>query len=299
MGLPHDPDFKEDPMKKAPEPTVVDAAQKKDMLAYSKGNSLQKDPFFCVPVAKHQTSMGEVVLPMMIYDATFAMAIFLCDLDKVEKVFEGTGMVPSFRLGGKGVVGLGLIEYRATSLGPYNEVGLALPQFWSKSNTVTDCVKSVLELYRSTKTKEMGYYVAHLPVTTELARVVGYECWGFPKFVTNIHININKRDMDCGVMDPKGKDSIFTIKGRLGPGVPAPALDILDNTIKDGKPLRTVVNTRGLARLYMGGNAVVSLGRSEHPMARTMRALGLDSKKPFCTHIVPKFQSLLHAGGAY
>ena len=286
-------------MKKGAEPTVVDSAQKKDMLAYSKGNSLQKDPFFCVPVANHPTSQGDVVLPMMIYDATFAMAVFLCDLDKVEKVFEGTGMVPSFRMGGKGVVGLGLIEYRATSLGPYNEVGLALPQLWSKSNTLFDCVKSMLELYRDTRTKEMGYYVAHLPVTTELARVVGYECWGFPKFVTKINIGINKRNMDCGVMDPNGKDSIFTIKGKLGPGVPVPSLDILDNTIKDGKPMRTVVNTRGVARLYLGGNAVLSLGRSGHPMAQTMRSLALDGKRPVCTHIVPKFQSLLHAGGVY
>lgn len=286
-------------MNEIPQPTVVDSAQKRDMIAWSKGNSLQKDPFFCVPVAKHQTSEGDVILPMMIYDATFAMSVFLCDLKKVNKVFEGTGMVPASRLFGKAAVGLGLIEYRATSLGAYNEVGLALPQFWNKSNALFDCVKSMLELYRNTKTKEMGYYVVHLPVTTELARVVGSECWGYPKFVTNIDVDINHRNMDCCVMDPNGKDKIFDIKGKLGLGMSVPALDILNNTIKDGKHLRTIVNTRGKAKLYMGGNARLSIGKSGHPMTETMRALGMDGKRPFCTHVIPNFQSLLHAGGAY
>jgi len=44
----------------------------------------------------------------------------------VSAQLEGTGLIPALRVGKRPVVTVGLFEYRETSIGPYNEVGVAI-----------------------------------------------------------------------------------------------------------------------------------------------------------------------------
>ena len=135
------------------------------------------DPFFEVPRVAHPTSEGQVELPIKYYDVTNVLALFVGDRAGAEKLLVNTGLELAFGRGAKTLVGLSFYEYRHTTVGTYNEVGVALfcvppgrrPSLWR-----------VAELYAPLSWRSVGAYVVDLPVTTAAADAAGRELWGYP-----------------------------------------------------------------------------------------------------------------------
>jgi Acetoacetate decarboxylase (ADC) len=252
-----------------------------------------RDPFFCVPRSTHATSQGDVELPIFYYDSTAVLAFFRCDREKAAALLPAERFLPTLTGGASAIVGLALFEYRSTSIGTYNEVGLAIPALWKKG-PVPRCPAA--ELFRSVYTRLVGFHIVDLPVTTARAHAAGRELWGYPKFITPIDFTLQKKQLDCCVHDPAGYGNIMTLEGKLGVGVPSPALDLVNFDRIGELDFRTIIQTRGRGHLCGRGNVHLRIGTSSHPMADHLYALGLDHTRPLVMWVSTRFQSRLNQG---
>lgn len=252
-----------------------------------------QDPYFCVPRSTHATSQGDVELPILYYDSTAVLAFFRCDRQKAAALLPSDRFSPTLTWGTSAVVGLALFEYRSTSIGSYNEVGLAIPALWKKGPVPRS---PVAELFRSVYTRQVGFHIVDLPVTTERAHAAGRELWGYPKFVTLIDFSLHKKQLHCRVHDPANHGAIMTLAGKLGVGVPSPALDLVNFDHIGGQNLRTIIQTRGRGHLRWRGDVHLRVGASSHPMADNLHALGIDQAQPLVMWVSTRFQSRLNPG---
>jgi len=251
------------------------------------------DPFFCAPRTPYATQQGNVDLPILYFDSTAVLAFFGCDRDRARTLLPPGRLEPAFAWRSKTIVGLALFEYRSTTIGPYNEVGLAIPVVW-KRGPMPVCPAA--DLLRSVYTRRVGYYIVDLPVTTESACSAGREIWGYPKFITRIDFRLRNKRLQCRVHSPENKDVIMAIEGPLGFGLPSPSLDLVTFECLGDEDRRTIIQTRGNGGFYKAGHIRVRLGASLHPMAARLRSLALDGARPLAMWIGTRFQSRLNVG---
>ncbi|CBL45032.1 Hypothetical protein HDN1F_14490 [gamma proteobacterium HdN1] len=253
-------------------------------------------PFFQVPRNTVATSEGDVDLPILYYDTTAVYAFFLVDKNKVERQLAGTGLIPCLSIGNKSIVGIACFEYRDTTVGVYNEVGVAaMVSRYPLPNAVHEW-KDILTHLSHPELRDSGMYVIDLPVTTPRANAAGREIWGLPKFVTPIPFSLSGRAFSCAVEDPNGAGEIMRLEGKMGISVPSPALSLTLFSVLEGKPLRTHVNARGKSAFALAGSVTLRIGTSNHPMAERLRALDLDNAKPLGLLWTTEFQSRLNGG---
>jgi hypothetical protein len=88
----------------------------------------------------------------------------------------------------------------------------------------------------------------------------------------------------------------MTLAGKLGVGVPSPALDLVNFDRIDERDLRTIIQIRGGGHLRRPGKVLLRIGASSHPMAGHLHALGLDQAQPLAIWVSTRFQSRLNQG---
>lgn len=261
-----------------------------------------QDPFFNVPRTLAHTSQGPVQLPILYHRARNLNAFFMVDTQAVQAALKAAGaarLQATCNWGGKTLVALACYEYQDTSIGVYNEIGLAVP-------VVPAGVKPRLSHWMQTlrdvdaPRREVAFYVLHLPVDTEAACAAGREIWGLPKFVTPIDYGRVGQQVDVVLFDPaqpqRRDHAIMRLTGRLGASVPGPTLCPLLYSQVGGRWVKTTVNARGGGQVHTGAGLQLSLGLSQHPMAQTLRALGLDGARPWLALDTDRFQSRLNGG---
>ena len=254
----------------------------------------RKSPFFAVPRSAQPTSTGPVDLPILYYDTSYVMAMFLVDRAAAEAHVRDEDLRPALGWGNRSVVALAGYEYRASTVGPYFEVALAIPVVPKDA----PAGQRWLQVLRNEENfeRDLGYRVLHLPVTTEAADVAGRDIWGLPKFVTPIDVQHSGRSISVRVDDPDAGEPIMTLDGQAGIGFPSLALPVMFYSRLDGQLLRSTVNGRGGTTMYTGGNLRLRVGVGGHPMAATMRGLGLDGLKPWMVMTTHRAQSRLNRG---
>lgn len=251
--------------------------------------------FFDVPIKPVQTSAGDINLPILYYDTRCVNAFFHCDADRVARYLAGTGLHPATTGRGKVLTTVAFFEYRDTSVGTYNEVGIAVtvvPSEHAGRVHLSDLLRDV-----DNPQRQLGFHILHLPVTTEIACAAGREIWGYPKFVTPIDFGLSGRELNMRVADPANETAhICTLSGRAGPWLPGPPTSLLLYSLHQQQRLRTTVNVRGWQHMHRPGNVRLDCGQSDHPMATTLRALGLDQVRPWMIATTERFQSRLNGG---
>ena len=251
--------------------------------------------FFDVERSPVSTSLGPVDLPILYEDASNVVALFGASLTGAAALLEGTGLEPAMVVGGQAIVGLSFYEYRATSIGAYNEVATAI---FAKKVGDRPALQGLPDLWRDPRKRRVGTWVVDLPVTTELADVGGRELWGFPKFVTRIDFKLSGRDVECAVLAPSGEGLIERLAGTLGPSLRVPPVSLLTLTQLGGRLLRAPVDVRGATRAHLPGDVRLRVGDVRHRMADNLRTLGLDGAVPRLVLVTEHFQSVLHAGSS-
>jgi len=253
----------------------------------------QNDLFFQYPRTPFTTSEGAIDLPIFYYDDSVLMALFRVDYDKAQAMVAEQGLQAVRASGGKALVGVAFYEYRDTSIGGYNEVGLAIA-------VVPKATRAprfpMLEMLKPLDMASVGYFIVDLPVTTPAACAGGREIWGYPKFVTNIGFSLRGNGFDGFVTDPDTGRNLLRLYGNAGPGLPGPLLDLVLYSRLKGQMLRALVNTRGGARICLPGSMQVEVSDSQHPMARHLRELGLNNARPFMLFYSHALQLRLNAG---
>ena len=254
---------------------------------------MKREAFFDVPRTAMSISTGEVELPILYSDVSNITFLFAVDYEKVENKTRKFVLKPGLRWGKQAVVALAFYEYRKTSIGTYNEVGLAIPVLMQRQRAP---FSSWLDLYSNLDNRRTGIFIIDLPVTTKLACAAGCEIWGYPKFITNITFQLDNHSFSGRVMDPESKNPIVTVCGKLGWGIPGPPMSLLLLSQKRDRQILAKVNVRGAVRIRRKGGVRLQIGDSDHVMAQNLRDLGLDNSQPFLSFSTQRFQSRLNVG---
>lgn len=247
---------------------------------------------FAGPQTAQMTSRGEVQLPILYYDVSYLNAIFAVDWELAEDLLENTGLQAVRFPGDKALAGVAFFEYRKTSIGVYNEVGVVIVVTLANRPT-----KGLLrDFVRPSAERIAGFHILDLPVTTEAANSAGREIWGYPKFVTDIPLQFGDRRFAGSVKDPVTGQNILTLEGAWGPSLTVPGFDLCLYSLREGQMLRTVVETDARMQTAGGRGFKLTVGPSTHRMAENLRALGLDGARPFVIQNATVFHSRLPAG---
>jgi len=253
-----------------------------------------KNAFFNIPQETVSTSRGEVKLPIFYYDVSAALVFFWVDYEKAVTQTQETGLQACKFFNGRALSGLAFYEYRHSDIGSYNEVGLATAVYSEKEKKPPVYLANFL---LPAQKRKLGFYIHHLPVSTETACAAGKEIWGFPKFTTELPFSLSNHSFEAAVLDPNGQN-ILSIQGALNMGLPLPGFDLLLFSEHKEKQLRTIVDVKSTFKTGFTSGLKLQTGQSTHPMAQTLRALGLHDVRPFVVQTTTQFQSRLHGGTA-
>ncbi|RME88407.1 MAG: hypothetical protein D6767_10230 [Candidatus Hydrogenedentota bacterium] len=251
------------------------------------------DEFFQVERKTVKTSEGDVDLPILYYDVSFYMIFTPAPLEVANQMLAGTGCksVPIWL--NQTLAGLVFYEYHDTSVGIYNEVGLAVAAVEEERSNP---LMPLAELLIPGNYRKLAMYVIDLPVTTPQANAAGREIWGYPKFVTDIPIRWGENRFSGEVKDSNG-GSIVTMSGDIHKGFNLPAFDLTTLTNLNGKRVRTVVDVRGTIKYCLRPNVEVTVGSSSHPMADHIRQLEIGKHFPIISgYSRHNWQSRLNEG---
>ncbi|TJY56217.1 hypothetical protein E4T66_19855 [Sinimarinibacterium sp. CAU 1509] len=225
-------------------------------------------PFLAAtPQVEAHCSAGRCDMPILYEDASQVFAFWRVPLADAAALMPD-GRLEPMPVFGKAIAGFVAFEYRDTSAGAYNEIGLVIlvrrrqtsPSLWRL-------------LRHPEREPDAGFYVVNLPVTTPLARAAGVEFWGYPKYVKPIPTHFARESVHIEL------DGELTFDHRSGHGVGVDAFTVTTFSILKGKLIHTVIPTHGRLRFGGAGSVVLKI-TGDGPAARTVQALGMDRSRP-------------------
>ena len=246
-----------------------------------------------VPVETVSLSTGDMDLPIRYLESSSISAFFNADRAAVEAALVGTPFQLASGSGTRAVIGLSFLEYRECSIGPYIEAGIVIPVVRIGDPLPADWF---LDMIQPPLDRKAGFYVLHIPATSEVAVAAGIEIWGFPKILTNIDFSYADGTFSGTIHDPGSSDTILTFSGTVGTGIPAPESSILTLSEVNGAPLKTINHVTGTAANYLTHDLLLTIGASVNPMAQNLRDFGVDGTSPTMITISTDYQSILYFG---
>jgi hypothetical protein len=251
------------------------------------------DEFFDVPQTVKKTSLGDVKFPIFYFDTSAIYFYYFIDYDKADESLKDTPLAPHKFFNNKALMGLAFYQYRDCDIGPYNEAGtgiLAHKREEKQGSLIWEF------LTKRANNRSSAFYVKDLPVTTPKANAAGIEMWGFPKFVTPIHIDFSGHQFMASIKNPSSDEDILQIKADLSGGIPTPAFDLSFFSLKENTLLKSFVETKSTFKTKLGGSTDLSLGAHDHPMAKNLKDWGVDQSKPQFIQYTHRLLVHLHLG---
>jgi hypothetical protein len=167
---------------------------------------MQKSAFF-EGILQRPVKVGgyDITVPIFYQDITSLGIFLLASLDKVKNILPSKRMNPFRVTPWHCLVTITASEYKESDLGPYNAVSIGIPIIMDK---VTPLFTGILH-----KPPEVPMiYVMYLPVTTDKARITGFEIASYPELLAEISFENGDQWIRCKV-DIEG-ENILTLSGR-------------------------------------------------------------------------------------
>jgi len=260
------------------------------------GRSAMKSDFFDVPQTDYTTSCGVIQVPVFYQRLAMRAINYFVEEDRVLPLLKDTGLLPVRYFNGKVLTTLTFFNYQEVSLSAYDEVVLSVSVYPEALGRPSFPSLKLL-LGKSAKSwQNMGVYVVEMVVTIPEARAGGREIWGYPKFLTQIPSQLSADHFKFAVLDPDTQGPIVDVEGELGPGIPGRPFDMVTFGNHRDKILRTVVEVDGKVKHRRCKQIEVKVAPTKHRMAESLRALGLDTAKPFAVMTSDYLRTKLNAG---
>jgi hypothetical protein len=246
---------------------------------------MSTDRFFSAVRTKAvATSAGPCELPILYTDASMLTLFYRVD-PVVAAGLSADAPFEPWTILGNAVAVVCAFEYRATTIGPYGELGIGI--LVRRRGSKPSLVRGLVDLR---KEKDAGLLVVDLPVTTESACAAGRELWGYPKYVTTMETDFGQERIRFGL----GKELVLTMgksRGPTTPGIPY----VTYSVDPEGRVLRTIVDVDH--RVRWGGARSVRIDvTGDGPSARTVKALALDTRAPVLAFRTDAMRSILPLG---
>jgi hypothetical protein len=207
-------------------------------------------------------------VPVFYQDFRFMSVILPAPIAAVTALLPSKRLHPYRITPWQSVISIAAYEYKECDIGPYNEVSISIP--------VTIDYQTPLFTGSLRKTPKVpSSYFLHLPVTTEIARKVGAEFAGYPKFIAEIEFVEENNWLLCELKE--NNQNILTFKGRKLPTQMVPRFRVNPITHRQGYLLRSelVVSEREMGHAKKSENVQLDLG--DHPIGEELKAMNLGS----------------------
>jgi hypothetical protein len=143
---------------------------------------MRDDPFFKDTPRKTLDMVGQSIeFPTLYYDYRFVTSIFTASTIGLRRLLPHPNFKPIEMLPGRGMLGITAFEYHDTSIGPYNEISIAIPITFPPGFVFPGLTAISMML-----NNVFHVYIHHLPVTTEIALKAGIYFYNYPKFLADI-----------------------------------------------------------------------------------------------------------------
>jgi hypothetical protein len=234
---------------------------------WRRGSKMSEEDFFHeiehtpVPWRQYQLSV-----PVFYHDIAFMSVSMLAPMETIRAVLPSERLRPYRVTPRHSPVSITAYQYRASDIGPYNEVSLAIPVTIDRDTPLfTGSLRGMPEVPK--------VYTLRLPVTTEIAREVGVEFAGYPKFIASIEFAEEGDWLCCEMV--ADDEHVLTLRGRKLALQSAPRFRVNPMTHLRGYILRSelVISAREVGISRRGEDIGLDLGK--HEMAEEIRALKL------------------------
>lgn len=222
------------------------------------------------------------LFPTFYGDVSCAIGVFLCDYQKAQALLPHPEMKPVAMPKGRALVTFSCYQYKQVlGMAPYNEIAMTIPVMVGAVVNVPVLPMIVPGF------KKFGFYVFHMPVTSEENRIRGQQIWGLPKAVETVEIAEDSQFSTTQAYD--GEDQpYFTL--RVPTQGKATAFDVSSNlySLRDNRLLQSPTHFKGtfrvnkyLSRLWQkGGDDPKMLILGKGPRAQMLKSLDIDPQ-PF------------------
>jgi len=216
-------------------------------------------------------------VPVFYYDTMSLSVYLLAPTERIKTILPSKRLHPYRVTPSLSTVLIAAYSYQDCDLGPYNEVMICVPVTLDKATPMfTGSLRR--------PPPEPIVYIHSLPVTTEIARVVGAEFAGYPKFVAEIDFVDEGDWVHCKWVSDN--EHVLTLRGRKLPLKPTPRSRVHALTHRRGYILRSE-SISGKCEMGLSRDAQdVELKLGEHRIAQELRDLGAEktSAYAYCPH---------------
>lgn len=174
------------------------------------------------------------------------------------------------------------MQFRDTDIGPYNEVSISIPFTLDKPSPL---FTGILRQGAA----EPNVYIRHLPVTTEIARDLGVEFAGYPKFLAQIEFEKKAGWVTCHLAE--AGQHILSIAVRQSELGNAPRSRMNYFTFRNGYLLRSIAISSERLLSVSKDPAHLRFELGNHPVAQELKGLNL-GRMLGCQYS-PNYQTIL------
>jgi hypothetical protein len=226
-------------------------------------------------------------MPVLYFRDDSFQAMFTADLQKLRAAMPSDRLQPIQVGSGRGLVAIAAFDYLETSVDPYGEIGIVVPAVYASKPP------PLLPMLLESSWPGFGSVVLHLPVTRKLACDAGRLLWGYTKFVADMDFQNTPELHEVSLSE--GNQHILTLR-VMKRGIAFPdRRPVVTYSVKDRELVRTTIPQRAIARMALGaGGSSLVLGDT-HPVARSIRELGIDTR-PIVTRYFLERTAILPEG---
>lgn len=224
----------------------------------------------------------KVYVPLFYQEVESLAALFSASTTAVRSLLPSERIHPIPVSRRRCLVAISAHEFRTCDIGPYNEVGISVPFTLDKRSSI------VGPWLGRSRGESMGY-IHQLPVTTEIARDLGVELAGYPKFLARIEYEEDDRWRTCRLAEDG--QHILTLAGRKLETHAAARFRHHSFTTRNGMLLRSelIISERKVSASRKPRDVRLKLG--PHPIARQLASL--DIGRPVGFSYSPSYQMIL------
>lgn len=239
---------------------------------------MRDDDFFKDTPKKILDAKGQKIeFPVLYYDFRFVNCIFTIKLEQLKRVLPHPQFKPIQIWPGTGMISICAFEYRDTSIGPYNEVSIAVPinfppaSFLGKHSAFSSMRKMVFPVY-----------IHQLPVTTDIAKEGGVYFFNYPKFLAEI--DFRERDDFYEVTLKEDNELILKLLAKKLPLKRSESFEFHTFSLRERKIMHTLVEVFApkFGKKTLGKWGELELG--SHRISEELKSLKLNgsSRIGFC-----------------
>lgn len=229
--------------------------------------------------------VAQIELPIRYWRTDCFMGLFPADLAAVRDLLPSRRLHPVRLPRGRALLAVVAYNYLETGVGPYGEIGI------SPLCTLDRDAPPLLPLLQGYRHGISGF-VAHLPVTSRIAREAGRRIWGYPKFVADMDFEL-RPERQTVTLGEGGREILRLDVRRSGP-VAVDRTPLTTYTVRDARLIRTTIPTRAHVATSVGA-AGGELVIGDHPVGRELAALGV-SRRPVLTRTYLTHSAILPVG---